>query len=91
MYASKAHRQACLALTGNAHGIYMSLDDSLRRICNQAFFARINIHEVEDTDFVDAQDGELRRVRSRAPGRSTDPRPAATSGVGLLKPDMLPA
>ncbi|WP_372513562.1 hypothetical protein [Mycobacterium sherrisii] len=55
---AKAHLEDCLALAGNAHAIYMSLDDSLRRICNQAFFDRINIYEVEDTDIVDAQHGE---------------------------------
>ncbi len=55
---AKAHLEGCLALAGNAHAIYMSLDDSLRRICDQAFFERINISEVEDTGIVDAQHGE---------------------------------
>lgn len=30
----------------------------LRRICNQAFFDRINVYEVENTDTVDAEPGE---------------------------------
>ena len=55
---ARAHLEDCLALAGNAHAIYMSLDDSLRRICNQAFFDRINVYEVENTDTVDAHAGE---------------------------------
>lgn len=55
---AKAHLDDCLALAGNAHAIYMSLDDSLRRICNQAFFERINVYEVDGTDIVDAEPGE---------------------------------
>ncbi len=55
---AKAHLEDCLALAGNAHAIYMSLDDSLRRIANQAFFERINIYEVESADTVDAEHGE---------------------------------
>ena len=55
---ARAHLEDCLALAGNAHAIYMSLDDSLRRICNQAFFDRINVYEVENTDTVDADAGE---------------------------------
>lgn len=55
---AKAHLEDCLTLAGNAHAIYMSLDDSLRRIRNQAFFDRINVYEVENTDTVDADAGE---------------------------------
>jgi site-specific DNA recombinase len=37
----------------------MSIDDSLRRICNQAFFDRINVYELDDGgDVVDAEPGE---------------------------------
>lgn len=36
----------------------MSLDDSLRRICNQAFFERINVYEVDGADIADAEPGE---------------------------------
>lgn len=55
---AKAHLQDCLALAGNAHAIYMSLDDSLRRICNQAFFERIKSYEVDGADTVEAEPGE---------------------------------
>lgn len=55
---AKAHMEDCLALAGDMHAIYMSIDDSLRRICNQAFFERINVYEVENTDTVDAEPGE---------------------------------
>ena len=40
------------------HAIYMSIDDSLRRICNQAFFERIHVYEIENTDIVTAKPGE---------------------------------
>ena len=33
---AKAHLDDCLTLAGNCHQLYMSLDDSLRRIANQA-------------------------------------------------------
>ncbi len=55
---AKAHLEDCLALAGNAHAIYMSLDDSLRRIANQAFFERINVNEVDGADMVEAEPGE---------------------------------
>ncbi|CEI28254.1 Recombinase [Propionibacterium freudenreichii] len=55
---AKAHLEDCLALAGNAHAIYMSIDDSLRRICNQSFFERINVYEIDDTDTVLADHGE---------------------------------
>ena len=40
------------------HAIYMSIDDSLRRICNQAFFERIHVYEIENADIVRAEHGE---------------------------------
>lgn len=40
------------------HAIYMSIDDSLWRICNQAFFERIHVYEVENADRVEAEPGE---------------------------------
>ncbi|RCV49366.1 hypothetical protein [Marinitenerispora sediminis] len=36
----------------------MSIDDSLRRICNQAFFDRINVDQLDGGDIVDANSGE---------------------------------
>ena len=38
---AQAHIDDCLALAGDCHAIYMSIDDSLRRIANQAFFDRL--------------------------------------------------
>ncbi|QIR69948.1 hypothetical protein [Kocuria sp. KD4] len=56
---AKAHLEDCLALARDMHAIYMSIDDSLRRICNQAFFDRINVYELDDGgDVVDADPGE---------------------------------
>ena len=55
---AKAHLDDCLALAGDAHAIYMSLDDSLRRIANQAFFERIDVYEEDSTDMVQAVHGE---------------------------------
>ena len=51
---ARAHLDDCLALAGNAHAIYMSIDDSLRRIANQAFFDRLT---VTDDDAIDAEPG----------------------------------
>ena len=55
---AKAHLEDCLALAGDMHAIYMSIDDSLRRTCNQAFFERIHVYEVENIDTVEAEPGE---------------------------------
>lgn len=41
--AAKAHLENCLALAGDCPAIYMSIDNSLRRIANQAFFERISV------------------------------------------------
>lgn len=51
---ARAHLDDCLALAGDAHAIYMSLDDSLRRIANQAFFERLT---VTDDNAIDAEAG----------------------------------
>ena|GEM_PF-1700870 len=42
---AKAHLNDCLALAANMHTVYSSIDDTLRRIANQAFFERIYVHE----------------------------------------------
>lgn len=52
---AKAHLEDCLALVGDCHAIYMSIDDSLRRLANQAFFDKI---VVMPDDTVDGQPGE---------------------------------
>ncbi|GAA1491016.1 recombinase family protein [Brachybacterium sacelli] len=51
---ARAHLDDCLALAGNAHAIYMSIDYSLRRIANQAFFERLT---VTDDDAIVAEPG----------------------------------
>ena len=52
---AKAHLEDCLALAGDCHAIYMSIDDSLRRLANQAFFDKLI---VMPDDTVDGQPGE---------------------------------
>lgn len=42
---AKAHLDDCLTLVGNCHKLYMSLDNSLRRIANQAFFDKLYVQE----------------------------------------------
>ncbi|KFI81943.1 DNA invertase Pin-like site-specific DNA recombinase [Bifidobacterium psychraerophilum DSM 22366] len=42
---AKAHLDDCLTLAGNCHQLYMSLDDSMRRIANQAFFGKLCVQE----------------------------------------------
>ena len=44
----------CLALAGDMHAIYMSNEDSLRRIANQAFFDKLI---VTDDDTIDGEPG----------------------------------
>ena len=52
---AKAHLDDCLKLAGDCHKLYMSIDDSLRRIANQAFFEKLY---VQDDDYIDGQPGE---------------------------------
>ncbi len=52
---AKAHPGDCLKLAGDCHTLYMSIDDSLRRIANQAFFDKLY---VQDDDHIDAQPGK---------------------------------
>ncbi|WP_198668736.1 recombinase family protein [Homoserinimonas sp. OAct 916] len=52
---AKAHLDDCLALAGDCHQLHMSIDDSLRRIANQAFFSKIYLSE-EGT--IDGEPGE---------------------------------
>jgi site-specific DNA recombinase len=47
---AKAHLDDCLALAGDCNAIYMSIDDSLRRIAKQAFFERIYVSEIDTID-----------------------------------------
>ncbi len=52
---ARAHLDDCLALAGDCRAIYISIDDSLRRLANQAFFDKL-IVTGEDT--IDGQPGE---------------------------------
>lgn len=52
---AKAHLDDCLTLVGNCHKLYMSLDDSLRRIVNQAFFDKLYVQE---DDHIEGQLGD---------------------------------
>jgi transposase-like protein len=52
---AKAHLDDCLTLAGNCHTLYMSLDASLRRTTNQAFFDRLY---VQDDNRIEGQVGE---------------------------------
>ncbi len=52
---AKAHLDDRLALAGDCHAIYMSIDDSLRRLANQAFFDKL---VVMPDDTVDGEAGE---------------------------------
>ncbi len=45
----------CLSLAGNCHQLYLSLDGSLRRITNQAFFEKLYI---QPGDVIDGRPGE---------------------------------
>ena len=51
---AKAHLDDCLALAGDMHAIYMNIDDSLRRIANQAFFDKLI---VTDDDTIHSEPG----------------------------------
>ncbi len=52
---AKAHLDDCLALAGDCHALYLSLDDSLRRTANHAFFDKLY---VTTDDQIDGQPGE---------------------------------
>lgn len=71
---SKAHLDDCLALAGDCHKLYMSIDDSLRRICNQAFFGKIWVRP--DSDTVEGEPGQPFNVlfRPRSPHARPGPR-----------------
>ena len=52
---AKADLDDCLTLAGNCHQLYMSIDDSLQRIANQAFFDK---RYIQPDDQIDARPGE---------------------------------
>src|SRR5690606_4909928 len=86
---AKAHLQDCLALAGDMHAIYMSIDDSLRRIANQAFFDKLI---VQDDDTINADPGapfnvlfnpEVQNLAVRHQGRTADSGTQTNNVVGL--------
>ncbi|GAA1450303.1 zinc ribbon domain-containing protein [Nesterenkonia lacusekhoensis] len=46
----QAHLDDCLALAKDCHAIYTSIDDSLRRVANQAFFDKLYVTEADTVD-----------------------------------------
>ncbi|WP_147640452.1 hypothetical protein [Nesterenkonia massiliensis] len=47
---AQAHMGDCLALAKDCHATYISIDDSLRRIANQAFFDKLYVAEADTVD-----------------------------------------
>lgn len=91
---AQAHIDDCPALAGDCHAIYTSIDDSLRRIANQAFFDRLI---VLPEDGVIGEPGEPfnalfnAEVQTRAvhyKGRTAESGPQ-TADVGGLNNDLL--
>ncbi|MGO2863298.1 MAG: recombinase family protein [Brevibacterium sp.] len=90
---ARAHLDDCLALAGDAHKVYMSVDDSLRRIANQAFFERMFVTD----DGIDGEPGEPFNylfdpaVQSLAASRTGDTAVQAgkTGKVAGLNDDLL--
>ncbi len=90
---TKAHLDDCLALAGDCHAIYMSIDDSLRRIANQAFFDKLI---VLPDDGIDSEPGEpfnvffnpeVQALAMRRQGQGTESR-VQTADVGGLNNDL---
>lgn len=86
---AQAHLDDCLALAGDCHAIYMSIDDSLRRIANQAFFDKLTITE-ENT--IDGQPGPpfnvffdpaAQATAIHRQGQTTEPGTQTENVVGL--------
>lgn len=85
---AKAHLEDCLTLVGNAHAVYPSLDDSLRRIANQVFLsASTSTRSRAPTPWTQSMASLRHAVRSRPPHRSADLRCAATGRKKVFKPD----
>lgn len=53
---AKAHLDDCFALAGGRHKLYLSLDDSLRRTANRAFFEKLWVQP--DADTIDGDPGQ---------------------------------
>lgn len=92
---AKAHLEDCLALAGHCHAIYMSMDDSLRRLANQAFFDKLIVMPDET---VDGQPGEpfnilfdpdVQRAALARQQATTESGPQTENGVGLNNDDLV--
>jgi len=86
---AKAHLDDCLALAGDCQEIYRSIDDSLRRIANQAFFDKLI---VLDDDTIDGEPGvpfnvffnpDVQHLAVRQQGRTTESGTQTGDVVGL--------
>lgn len=91
---ASAHLDDCLALARDCHKLYMSIDDSLRRIANQAFFDKLYLSE-EGT--VIGEPGEpfnaffdpgVQTIAARHEGRAAESR-SQTGNVAGLNNDLL--
>ncbi|GAV97379.1 hypothetical protein CS176_1609 [Corynebacterium glutamicum] len=91
---ASAHLDDCLALARDCHKLYMSIDDSLRRIANQTFFDKLYLSE-EGT--VIGEPGEpfnaffdpgVQTIAARHEGRAAESR-SQTGNVAGLNNDLL--
>ena len=86
---AKAHLDDCLALAGDMHTIYMSIDDSLRRIANQAFFDKLivtdddTIHGEPGVPFNVFLDRDVQTLAVRQQGRTAESGTQTGDVVGL--------
>ena len=86
---AKAHLDDCLALAGDMHAIYMSIDDSLRRIANQAFFDKLivtdddAIHGEPGVPFNVFLDRDVQTLAVRQQGRTAESGTQTGDVVGL--------
>ena len=91
---AKAHLDDCLALAGDMHAIYMSIDDSLRRIANQAFFDKLivtdddTIHGEPGVPFNVFLDRDVQTLAVRQQGRTAESG-TQTGDVVRLNNDLL--
>ena len=91
---ASAHLDDCLALVRDCHTLYMSIDDSLRRIANQAFFDKLYLSE--EGTFI-GESGEpfnaffdpgVQTTAARHEGRAAESR-SQTGNVAGLNNDLL--
>ena len=86
---AKAHLEDCLTLAGNCHQLYMSIDDSLQRIANQAFFDKLivtdddAIHGEPGVPFNVFLDRDVQTLAVRQQGRTAESGTQTGDVVGL--------